>query len=80
MGELALPWEAELPYANFSLRLRHVASLRSTVANPNPNPSPSLALALTLSSHRISLTFRSIVPGFEDGRGAAADDACVATV
>jgi len=31
VGELALPWEAELPYANFSLRLRHVASLRSTV-------------------------------------------------
>ena len=30
--------------------------------------------------HRISLTFRSIVPGFEDGVGAAADDACVANI
>ena len=30
--------------------------------------------------HRISLTFRSIVPGFEDGIGAAADDACVANI
>ena len=29
--------------------------------------------------HRISLTFRSIVPGFEDALGAAADDPCVAS-
>ena len=36
MGELALPWEAELPYANFSLRLRHVASLRSTLTAAAP--------------------------------------------
>ena len=28
--------------------------------------------------HRISLTFRSIVPGFEDAMEAAADDPCVA--
>ena len=28
--------------------------------------------------HRISLTFRSIVPGFEDALGVAAEDPCVA--
>ena len=35
-GELALPWEAELPYANFSMRLRRVGSLRAALAAAVP--------------------------------------------